>query len=344
MKKGLFALAISIGLIGCAEQDNNSTTTQVKQPFPNEVVVYSARAEHLIKPLFDEFTKQTGIGVKFQTGNANALVERIKAEGDQSPADILMTVDAGNLWYAASQGLFQPLNSARIASQIPAHLRDPNNLWTGLSVRARTIVYSSERVDPQQLSSYEDLGSAKWQGRLCLRTSGSVYNKSLVAAMIAHDGEQQTEQTLKNWVGNLASKPQAKDSQVLDAILAGQCDVGIVNTYYFGRMQADKPDMPLKLFWANQASTGTHINVSGAGILNSAKNYDGAVKLLEWLASDDAQGIYGALNKEYPANPKIRVDAQVDSWGRFKQDDLNLSRVGELQQQATMLINRAGYE
>jgi iron(III) transport system substrate-binding protein len=343
MKKGFVALAMTIGLVGCAEQDNN-TTTQLTQPFPNEVVVYSARAEHLIKPLFDEFTKQTGIGVKFQTGNANALVERLKAEGDQSPADILMTVDAGNLWYAASQNLFQPLNSAHISNQIPAHLRDPNNLWTGLSVRARTIVYSSERVDPQQLSRYEDLGAEQWKGRLCLRTSGSVYNKSLVAAMIAHDGEQKTEQTLKNWVANLAAKPQAKDSQVLDAILAGQCDVGIVNTYYFGRMQAEKPDVALKLFWANQATTGTHINVSGAGILKNAKNREGAVKLLEWLASDQAQGIYGALNKEYPANPKINVDAQVDSWGRFKQDNLNLSRVGELQQAATMLINRAGYE
>lgn len=344
MKKLLLAMLVGVGLVGCGQQDNEQGAKNVQPPFPNEVVVYSARAEHLIKPLFDEFTKQTGVGVKFQTGNANALVERLKAEGDQSPADILMTVDAGNLWYAVEQGLFQSLNSDVIQRHIPAHLRDPNNLWTGLSVRARTIVYSTDRVDPAMLSTYEDLGSDVWKGRLCLRTSGSVYNKSLVAAMIAHDGEAKTEQTIKNWVSNLAAKPQAKDSQVMDAILAGQCDVGIVNTYYFGRLQADKPDMPLKLFWANQATTGTHINVSGAGILKSSKNQAGAVKLLEWLASDQAQAIYGALNKEYPANPNIRIDQQVDSWGRFKQDELNLSRAGELQQAATMLINRAGYE
>lgn len=333
---------VFIGLSGCSEQQDAADKNTALNS--KEVVVYSARAEHLIKPLFDEFTQQTGISVKFQTGNANALVERLKAEGANSPADMLMTVDAGNLWYAADQGLFQPINSKVIETNIPAHLRDPEMLWTGLSVRARTIVYHTDRVNPAELSSYEALADNKWKGRLCLRNSGSVYNKSLIAAFIAHHGEAKTETFVKGWVANLTAKPQAKDSQVMDAVLAGQCDVGIVNTYYFGTMQEKTPDMPLKLFWANQDSTGTHINVSGAGILKNAKNKTAALALIEWLSSEPAQKVYGALNKEYPANPNVALDTQVEAWGEFQQDRLNLKNAGEFQQAATMLVNRAGYE
>jgi len=327
---------------GCSDQQQSAE--QTAESSAKEVVVYSARAEHLIKPLFDEFTQQTGITVKFQTGNANALVERLKAEGTNSPADILMTVDAGNLWYAADQGLFQPMQSKVIETNIPPHLRDPEMLWTGLSVRARTIVYHTDRVKPADLSSYEALADDQWKGRLCLRNSGSVYNKSLIAAFIAHHGETQTETFVKGWVGNLAAKPQAKDSQVMEAILAGQCDVGIVNTYYFGALQEKMPDMPLKLFWANQDSTGTHINVSGAGILKNAPHKNAALTLIEWLSEKPAQQIYGALNKEYPANLDVTLDQQVESWGAFQQDLLNLKKAGEYQQAATMLVNRAGYE
>jgi iron(III) transport system substrate-binding protein len=310
----------------------------------DELVVYSSRKEHLIKPLFDQFTKETGIPVTLQTGKANALIERLKAEGERTQADIFMTVDAGNLWYAAQQGLFQPMNVDRIQAKIPAHLRDPDNLWTGLSVRARTIVYHSERVQPSELSSYEALADNAWHGKLCLRTSKKVYNKSLVAAMIDHDGATKTEQVLTGWVSNLAAKPQAKDSQVLKAIEAGQCDVGIVNTYYYGRMQDKNPQTKIKLFWANQNSYGTHINVSGAGILKHAQHREAAQKLLNWLASDTAQKQFGGANKEYPANPKIPLDPQVASWGSFKADDLNLAIVGKRQAEAVKLMQKANYK
>lgn len=327
-------------LMGCS-QDQDTQQTKAES---GEVVVYSARAEHLIKPLFDEFTKQTGIRVKFQTGNANALVERLKAEGSNTPADILMTTDVGNLWYAADQNLFQPMNSKVIERNIPTHLQDPQQLWTGLSVRARTLVYHADRVPADQVIGYEDLADPKWQGRLCLRTSDSVYNKSLVASLIDHHGETKTSQILTGWVNNLAAKPQSKDSHVMDAILAGQCDIGLVNTYYYGRVQAVNPDTPLRLGWANQQSTGTHINVSGAGLLKHANNTDNALKLIEWLSEKPAQQIFGALNREYPANMNVTLDSQVASWGAFKQDDINLKRLGELQQAATMLINRVNYE
>lgn len=309
-----------------------------------ELVVYSSRKEHLIKPLLTQFTQETGIQVKLQTGKANALIERLKAEGENTPADIFMTVDAGNLWYAASQGLFQPMKLTHIATKIPAHLRDPKGLWTGLSVRARTLVYHSERIQPQQLSSYEALAQPEWKGRLCLRTSKKVYNKSLVSAMIAHDGAEETEQVVKGWVNNLAAKPHAKDSHVMDAIAAGQCDVGIVNTYYYGRLQDKQPQTPIKLFWANQNRYGTHINTSGAGIVKHAKQAASAQKLLDWLASDPAQKQFGRVNKEYPANPNIPLDPQVASWGTFKADDLNLATVGKGQEEAVKLMQKAGYK
>lgn len=308
-----------------------------------EVVVYSSRKEHLIKPVFDAFTAETGIKVSYLTGKDNALIERVKAEGAATPADLLMTVDAGNLWYAASQDVFQPIQTPLVENSIPAHLRDPDGMWTGLSIRARTIVYSTERVKPSELSSYEQLAEPQWKGRLCLRTAKKVYTKSLVSALLAHHGEQQTGQVIQGWVKNLAAVPMAKDSHIMDAIVAGQCDVGLVNTYYFGRLQEKHPAVPLKLFWANQQSTGTHVNVSGAGILKHAKHPELANTLLGWLASDSAQALFARLNKEFPANPEIKSDPLVAAWGTFEQDTLNLQKVGALQADAVRLMQRNGY-
>lgn len=307
------------------------------------VVIYSARKEHLIKPQLDQFTQQTGIKTVLYTGKDGALIERVKAEGESTPADILMMSDAGNLGYAASEGLFQPLDSNVITESIPANLRDANNLWTGLSVRARTLVYSTERLQPSQLKGYQDLADPKWQGKLCLRTSKKVYNKSLVAAMIAHDGEAKATQVVQGWVKNLAAKPYAKDSQVMDAILAGRCDVGIVNTYYFGRLVAKKPDTKLALFWADQDGHGTHVNVSGAGIVKASDQSNNARKLIEWLAQDKAQSIYAEVNQEYPANPVVKPSKTVAKWGEFKADDLSLTEVSRLQEQAVRLMQKAGY-
>jgi len=321
-----------------------SSITTVQATSDDSVTVYSSRKEHLIKPLFEAFTKDTGVKVEYLTGKGGALIERLKLEGANTPADMFMTVDAGNLWYVGSQDLFQPVQTETLKSNIPSHLRDPNGLWTGLSVRARTIVYSTDRVNSADLSTYADLSASKWKGKLCLRTSKKIYTKSLAASVIYNHGEDKAGDIISGWVNNLAATPNAKDSHVMNAILAGQCDVGLVNTYYFGRLVAKKPNAPLKLFWANQDTTGVHVNVSGAGVTKHASNAKGATQLLEWLSSSKAQAIYGSLNKEYPANQNIASDDVVSAWGSFKQDDMNLSQVGILQAKAVKLMQMKGYK
>lgn len=307
------------------------------------ITVYSARKEHLIKPLFDAYTEKTGVQIRYITDKAAPLLARLKAEGVNTPADMLMTVDAGNLWQAAEEGVLSSVQSDVLQNNVPAHLRDPGNRWFGLSIRARTIVHSSDRVQPNELSSYEDLATPKWKGRLCLRTSKKVYNQSLVAMMIARHGEEKTSQILEGWVSNLATAPFSNDTKMMQAIAAGQCDVGIVNTYYFGRLMKKDPNVKLALFWPNQDDAGVHINISGAGITQHAKNRDAAIRLLEWLSSTEAQQQFAALNMEYPVNPGVKPDALVASWGDFKADELNVALAGQLQTQAIKLMDRAGY-
>ena len=320
-----------------------SSMTAVQAASDESVTVYSSRKEHLIKPLFQAFTKDTGVKVKYLTGKGGALIERLKLEGVNTPADMFMTVDAGNLWYAGSQDLFQSVKTDTIKNNIPAHLRDPQGLWTGLSVRARTIVYSTDRVKPSELSTYADLALPKWKNRLCLRTSKKIYTKSLTASVIYNQGKDKAGDIISGWVNNLAATPNAKDSHVMNAILAGQCDVGLVNTYYYGRLIEKNPDSALKLFWANQKTTGVHVNISGAGVTKHASNVAGAIRLLEWLSSDKAQAIYGSLNKEYPANQNVASDEVVSAWGSFKQDKMNLSQAGVLQAEAVKLMQIKGY-
>lgn len=309
----------------------------------DEITVYSARNEHLIKPLFDAYTKKSGVNIRYITDKAAPLLVRLQAEGANTPADILMTVDAGNLWQAAERGVLANTSSSTLNSNIPDHLRDPDNRWYGLSVRARTIVYSTDRVKQGELKSYEDLASEKWRGRLCLRTSKKVYNQSLVAMLIARLGEQQTGKVVSGWVANLAAAPFSNDTKTMEAIAAGQCDVGIVNTYYYGRLMKKAPQSKLALFWPNQESSGVHVNISGAGITRHAKNRDAAVKLLEWLSSTEAQGLFASLNMEYPVNHAVSPDPVVAAWGTFKGESLNVSKAGELQAAAVMLMDRSGY-
>ena len=323
---------------------STSFSAAVQAASNDSLTVYSTRKEHLIKPLFDAFNAKTGIKVKYLTGKGGALIERIKLEGKKTKADLFMTVDAGNLWYAASQNLFQPVKSEVIENNIPEHLRDPEGLWSGLSVRARTIIYSTDRVNPSELSTYQDLANKKWNGKLCLRTSKKVYTKSLVASLIHHDGMEKTTDVVRGWVDNLAATPHAEDVQIMTSILAGQCDVGIVNSYYFGRLQAEDPNVPLKLFWANQNTTGTHVNVSGAGVTKHSKNPEDAIKLLEFLSSIEAQKIYVGLNKEYPASQKIKADNLIALWGDFNQDKMNLSVAGKNQADSVSLMQREGYK
>ena len=320
------------------------SVTQIQAASDDTITVYSSRKEHLIQPLFEKFTQDTGIEVNYLTGKGGDLIERLKLEGENTPADMFMTVDAGDLWYAGTQDIFQSVITDKIENNIPMHLRDPEGMWTGLSVRARTIIYSTDRVKPSELSTYSDLATKKWVGRLCLRTSKKIYTKSLVASIIHNQGEAKASEIVKGWVENLAAVPNAKDSHVMDAIISGQCDVGLVNTYYFGQLIEKTPDAPLKLFWANQDTTGVHVNVSGAGITKHASNSADATKLLEWLSSAKAQAIYGSLNKEYPANQNIASDEIVSAWGDFKQDKMNLAIAGKLQADAVRLMQRLDYK
>ncbi len=309
----------------------------------DEVVVYSSRKEHLIKPLFDRYMKETGTKITWLTDKAGPLISRLQAEGRRTPADLLLTVDAGNLWQAADKGVLGGIESATLEQNVPAHLRDPDHRWFALTKRARTIVYSTERVKPQEITTYEDLADPKWKGRLCLRTSKKVYNQSLVAALIAHHGEPAAERIVRGWVANLAAPPFSNDTKTMQAILAGQCDVAIVNTYYFGRLQKKDPNIELALAWPNQQTTGVHVNVSGGGVTAHARHPEAAQKLLEWLSSEAAQEDFAGLNLEYPVNPRVEPVAQVKAWGGFKEDELNVAEFGRLQAAAIRLMDRAGY-
>ena len=307
------------------------------------ITVYSSRAEHLIQPLFTAFTEQTGIPVRYITDTEAALIARLQSEGSSSPADILLTVDAGNLWYASELGLLQPLASAVLAANIPSQYRAPDNTWFGLSLRARTIVYSTERVDIAELSSYEALADQEWAGRLCLRTAKKVYNQSLVASMLARHGEAQTQSIVEGWIDNLAIDPLSSDNRAIEAVEAGICDVALVNTYYFGRMQADNADIPVNIFWPNQNTSGVHLNVSGAGIVQHAPQLERAIELLEWLSGAEAQEVFAGINLEFPVNSGVAIDPLVAAWGDFRGDDIEVNTFGALQSDAVLLMDRAGY-
>jgi iron(III) transport system substrate-binding protein len=312
-----------------------------------EVVVYSARNEQLIKPLFDAYTKDTGVQIKFITDKEGPLMARLKAEGRNTPADILLTVDAGNLWQAAQENLLQPVMSKALTENIPAHLRDPGNQWFGLSVRARTIVYNPNKVKAGELDTYEGLAAPKWRNRLCLRTSKKVYNQSLVAMMMSEHGEKQTEAIVRGWVDNLADQPFPDDTKAMEAVASGLCDATIVNTYYFGRLMQKSPKLPLAVFWPNQKlktdAAGVHVNISGAGVTRHAKNAAGAQKLLEWLSSTKAQNLYADVNLEYPANTRVKPHPIVAAWGEFKPNLINVAEAGALQAKAVMLMDRVKY-
>ncbi|HEY6530250.1 MAG TPA: extracellular solute-binding protein [Cellvibrionaceae bacterium] len=320
-------------------------TGQSGEPVQSKRVVtlYTERKEHLIKPLLDAFTAKTGVEVRYITDAAAPLIARLESEKEATPADILMTVDVGNLWQAQKRGLFRAIDSPNLQAAIPANMRAADNTWFGLSSRARTIIYSTERVKPAQLSTYEALADEQWRGRLCLRTAKKVYNQSLVATMINTIGEAKTEAIIKGWVANLATDPYSDDNMTMQAILAGQCDVALVNTYYFGRLQLDNPKVALALFWPNQQDRGVHVNISGAGVTRFAKNPQDAQALIEFLATPEAQYIFAEANQEYPVNPAVKAAPNVLAWGEFKADQVNVEAAGVLQEAAIKLMDRAGY-
>ena len=318
--------------------------------FAEEVNVYSAREEQLIKPLLDAFSQDTGIKVNLVTGDDDPLLERLKREGANSPADLLIMADAGRLYRAVENGNLQAVQSATLNQSIPANLRDPGNRWFGLTSRARVIFYNKATVNPAALSTYEDLADPKWQGRICVRSSNSIYNQSLLASMIATKGTAQAETWAKGLVANLARPPSGGDRDQIKAVASGQCDIAIANTYYYAQMlyggdAAQKAAAnKVSLFWPNQRDRGTHINISGAGVTASAKNKANAVKLLEYMVLDDAQRWYATTNGEYPVKPGIEPSAELQNWGKFKSDALQLTVLGKNNAQAVMIMDKAGWK
>ena len=351
---------LMLGLTGCSNSSTTDESGTAETAAGNEegatstvatsnddshtVTIYSSRNEQLIKPLLDRYTEKTGVKVELVTDSIGPLLARLKAEGRNTPADMLLTVDAGNLWQASQEGLLQPVASEILETNVPAKYRDPKGEWTGLSLRARTIFYDPSKVTADQLSTYADLADPKWKGKLCLRSSKKVYNQSLVASMIEHLGAEKTEAVIRGWVDNLATDVFSDDTALLEAIAAGQCEVGIANSYYYGRLLEEKPTFPVKLFWANQGTTGTHTNISGAGVVASSDNPDGTLKLIEWLSSDEAQGFYASSDKEFPVKEGVDESEMLRSWGQFKKDDINVQKFGELQTQAIQLMDKAGYK
>ena len=315
-----------------------------------EVNIYSARKEDLIKPLLDDFSKRTGIAVNLVTGKEEALLQRLQSEGANSPADLFLTTDAGRLSAARKAGVLQAVKSDTLTARIPAAYRDPEGYWYGLSVRARPIIHAKDRVKPADLSTYEALADPKWKGKVCVRSSDSVYNQSLVAGLISHHGEAKTEAWAKGLVANFARPPKGGDRDQIKAVAAGECDVTLANTYYLGGManssdEADKQAAAkVTVFWPDAKTTGVHVNVSGAGVAAHARNRDNAVKLLEFLAGDSAQRWYAETNNEYPVNPAIPPSATLKAWGEFKADTLNVAKLGELNAAAVQLMDRAGWK
>lgn len=345
----LATVATAALLVGCSRPDTPAAAAAAAPPAvaTDEVVVYTARKYQLVEDLFAEYSKATGTQVRAVTDDAGPLIQRLRTEGADTPADLLITVDAGDLWYAADQGLLAPLESQTLMASIPANLRDPGNRWYGLAVRARTIAYSTTAFTPEAFAAavkgYADLAAPAWKGKLCLRSSKHVYNRSLVAALIARYGEPKTEEIVRGWIANLATEPFSSDTPLLQAIVAGQCSVGIVNHYYLGRMIAEKGAVPIAIRWPDQDGAGVHVNISGAGLTAHAKHRDAAVKLLEWLATPAVQARFAAANQEYPANPAAQPTDIVRGFGAPVKDPIAVAEVGKLQPTAAKLMDRIGW-
>lgn len=341
----LVAMVITLSGIGIAAENSG------------EVNIYSYRQEVLIRPLLDAFTERTGVKVNIVSGGADALLERLRAEGMNSPADLLLTADVGRLVRAQEMGLLQAVDSDRLDAAVPARFRDPEGYWYGLSVRARVPFYAVDRVDPAELSTYGALADPKWRGRICVRSSSNVYNQSLLAAMIARHGADKAEEWASGIVANLARRPQGGDRDQIQAVAAGECDIAIANTYYYGRMITAEPGSAerraaeaVKPFWPNQPdgegeadTSGVHVNISGVGMTVSARNKTEARALMEFLVSEEAQAIYAGEVQEYPVVENAEVSGEVGAWGDFKADDMPLADFARYHREAVMIFDRAGW-
>lgn len=341
---GTAVLALGVGLAG-----------PVLAQGKGEVNIYSSRHYDTDKTLFKTFEEKTGIKVNLIEGKDDELIERIKAEGRNSPADVLLTVDAGRLWRAQDAGILQPAGSKTLEQSIPANLREPGGHWFGLSQRARVIIYNKDKVKPAELATYEDLADPKWKGRLLTRSSTNVYSQSLTGSVLAALGPEKTEAWAKGIAANLARPPQGGDTDQIRAVAAGEGDIAISNTYYLGRlMNSTKPEdkavaEKVGVFFPNQkgdgaAGRGTHVNISGAGVAANAPNKANAVAFIEFLASPEAQRIFADGNFEYPVVADVRPHPTVASWGTFKADSLNAATFGKNNAEALKIMDRAGWK
>ena len=323
--------------------------TSVQATEPGEVNIYSYRQPYLIEPLLKEFTQETGIKVKVIFAE-KGLIERIQAEGRNSPADVLLTVDVGNLTQASAAGIAQPVTSPTLEADIPAAYRAEDGTWLGLTRRARVIYASKERVKQDQIT-YEQLADPKWRGKICTRSGQHSYNVALIASMIAHHGESWTEEWLKGVKANLARKPAGNDRLQVKGVYAGECDLALGNTYYMGAMLTDEKE-PEQKAWAesvnilfpNSNDRGTHINISGVVVAKHAPNQANALKLVEFLASDEGQEMYAEVNHEYPVRDGVPWSPLVKSWGEFKPDPISLNEIAGLRKKASELVDKVGFD
>ncbi|MDD2894690.1 MAG: Fe(3+) ABC transporter substrate-binding protein [Aliarcobacter sp.] len=315
-----------------------------------EVNVYSQRHYDSDKILLKQFEKETGIKVNVVTAKAEELVSKLTIEGANTPADVLITADIGNLYEAKTRNLLQPIESKILTDNIPSHLRDDENTWFALTKRARVFVYNPNKINPSELSDYLDLANPKFKGRVITRSSTAAYNKSLLASIIANHGEEKALEFTKGLVNNFPYNPKGADRDQIRAVAAGDADLAIVNTYYLGVMLngEDKKDVEiaksLKIFFPAQNTTGTHVNISGAGVTYYAKNKENAIKLIEFLSSVEAQGIFAEANHEYPVNPKAKISATVASWGTFKEDTIPLNEVGKNTKNAVKIATEGNWK
>ena len=314
------------------------------------VSLYSYRQAFLIQPILDAFTEETGIKVNAVYAE-KGILERLKAEGANSPADLVLAADVGALNDMVEAGVLQPVSSPILEETIPAQYRHPDGLWYGLTTRGRVIVASRDRVGAEELSAYEDLADPRFKGRVCSRSGKHVYMVSLIASMIAQDGEEKTEEWLRGVRDNLAQKPQGNDRAQIKAVYEGACDVAIVNTYYLGHLATttEEPEQnewaeAVRIVFPNQNGRGAHVNVSGAAVTKSASQRDNAIKLLEFLVSDEAQRLYAEQNFEYPIKDGVPLHPVVASWGEFKADDVSLAEVANYRAAASRMVDRVGFD
>ena len=315
-----------------------------------EITVYTHRHYDSDKLIFEKFEKETGIKVNVVKASADELIQKLESEGKQSPADVLITVDAGRLVRAKNKGLLQSIDSKVLGSTIPNYLKDAENQWFGLTKRARLIAYSKERVKPEELSTYEALTDAQWENKILIRSSSNIYNQSLLASIIANDGEEEAKTWAKGMVKNFARVPKGNDRDQVKAILAGEGDLAIVNTYYIGKLLNSKDSNEVNaansvgLFFPNQADRGTHVNISGIGVAKNSPNKEGAVKFIEYLISKEVQEIFATANYEYPVNPSANSSDLLESWGDFKEDHLSLTQLGELNKAAVITFDEVAWD